>query len=105
MLHTATAAIPGDLPILYGGWWRLTGQLPQAHVARYGGERSDPRAYYEVVVELGDLPEGEWQPRSGISPGLPWTREFAGWIRPETDVGRGALEFDGLFCFAGPALE
>lgn len=105
LLATASAGIPADLPILYGGWWRVSGELPQAHVARYGGDRSDPRGYYEKVIDLAHLSQGEWQPGAGISPGLPWAKEFNGWIRPETDLGQGALEFDDLFCFVGPSLQ
>jgi len=105
MLQTTTAMIPSDLPIVYGGWWRVTGELPQAHVARYSDESLDARAYYEKVIDLGDLPEGEWLPRVGISPGLPWAGEFDAWIRPEIDVGQGALWFDGLFSFVWPSVE
>ncbi|HSJ53355.1 MAG TPA: hypothetical protein VLC52_06365, partial [Anaerolineae bacterium] len=105
LLITASAMTPGQLPTVCGGWWHRTGELPQAHLARYGGDRSDPRAYYEKMIELGDLPEGVWVPRAGMSPGLPWAKEFEGWIRPETDVGQGDLFFDGLFCFPVPAVE
>jgi len=105
LLGTASTMIPSSRPIVYGGWWRRTGELPQAHVARYGRDRSDARAHYEKVIELGDLPEGAWLPRAGISPGLPWAKEFQGWIRPEIDVGQGHLFFDGLFCFLGPGVE
>lgn len=102
-IGTASVTIPLGRPMVYGGRWRVDGDLPQAHLARYGGDKRDLRAYYETVLNLRDLPQGEWQSRAGVTPALSWEQEFEGWIRPETDVGYGDLKFDELFGFVLPA--
>jgi hypothetical protein len=105
LIATASARIPKDQPIVYGGWWWLDGNLPRAQMARYGEDNGDPRAYYEVVLDLSDLLPEQWQARTGITPPLPWDHDFQGWIRPRNVVGHGDLEFDDLFSFVLPGQE
>ncbi len=103
-ISTASVLVPMGRAMIYGGRWRLRGDLPGARMARYGGDSQDPRAYYEVLLELGTLPRsGEFTSQARLIPELPWSQEFVGWMHPRHQVGKGDLEFDDVFAFVLPA--
>ena len=105
---TASGPVPGDRPMVYGGRWRVAGDFPRAHMARYGGAEQhtaeERRAYYEIVVDLAHLaPSPEFFSLANLVPPLSWDQDFAGWMRPRSEVGDGDFEFDDVFGFALPA--
>jgi len=86
--------------LVYGGWWRAEGNLQHARLARYGGERSDARSYYETLLDLSDLPPGEWQARVKAIAPLGQDHDLVGWIHPQVGQGGGGIAFDDVFGFA-----
>lgn len=99
-IATASAPILEDVWLVYGGWWRSEGNLQHGRLARYGGEMSDPRTYYETLLDLSDLPPGEWQARVRAIAPLGQEHDLVGWIYPQVGQGDGELAFDDLFGFA-----
>jgi len=94
--------------MVYGGRWRVAGDFPRAHMARYGGAEQytaeERRAYYEIVVDLSYLaPSPEFSNLANLVPPLSWDQDFAGWMRPRSEIGEGDFEFDDVFGFALPA--
>jgi hypothetical protein len=102
LIMTAGILIPEGKDIVYGGWWENQGDFPRAELARYGGVRSEPRFYYEVLLELSDLPGAAWQARLGTADPIPQAHEFSGWLRSRANMGAGYLKFDDVFSFVLP---
>jgi hypothetical protein len=98
-IGTASVPIPRYAWLVYGGWWQSEGNLPRARLARYGGENSNPRIYYETLIDLSNLLPGEWEAKTNVIAPIGQEHDFSGWIQPRFGTGDGGLAFDDLFGF------
>lgn len=102
-VSTASALVPANVHVIYGGRWQMKGIFPRAQMTRYGGvQEENPRLYLEVVVDLSDLSADLWQKEVGITAPLVHEFEFFGWIRPQVGLGSGEFLFDDVFGFVLP---